>query len=373
MDLNKLRDEFPVTRRWAFFDHAAVSPLPRRTADSLHAWADDMLANGITCLSDWVRRTETARERIGTLIGCDPLDIALLKNTSEGIGIVAEGYPWREGDNIVLPAEEYPSNQYPWINLADRGVAVRQVPSRGNRVSIDDLRDAMDGRTRVVAVSFVQFASGFRCDLDALGELCRDRGVALFVDAIQGLGALPIDVSRTPIDFLACGGHKWLCGPQGTAFLYIQRNWIERLRPVGVGAHSVVNAFDYGTIDYSLKPHAGRYESGTLNFGGLAALGESVGLWLQYGVADTAERVKQLTDRLCERAAAAGVRIFSSRAGEDWSGVVSLDIDDATAAMKRCRDAGIVVRDRGGRLRVAPHCYNTSDEIDRLVEVLSCR
>ncbi|MFO0811152.1 MAG: aminotransferase class V-fold PLP-dependent enzyme [Gemmataceae bacterium] len=372
MDWLTLRAEFPVTRHWAFFDHAAVAPLPRRTADALRASADDMEANGVSCLAGWVRRTDTARQRIARLIGSDPLDVALLKNTSEGIGVVAEGFPWRNGDNVVLAAEEYPSNQYPWINLASRGVAVRSVPSRGNRVAIDDLCDAIDARTRVLAVSFVEFASGFRNDLDALAEICRLRGVALLVDAIQGLGALPLDMSQTRIDFLACGGHKWLCGPQGTAFLYVRREWLDRLRPIGVGASSVVGEFDYGTIDYTLKPHAGRYESGTLNFGGLAALGESVGLWLEVGAANVAERVKLLTDHLCDRAKSAGVPVFSSRDGNDWSGIVSLEVADAEATAKRCRAAGIVVRERGGRLRVAPHAYNTTDEIDRLVEVLAC-
>src|SRR5262245_8071141 len=153
MNWAQLRDEFPVTARWAFLDHAAVSPLPRRTAQALADYAADMSANGSTAVGGWVERTEETRHSLAQLLHCDPLELALLKNTSEGIGIIAEGFPWRDGDNVVLAAEEYPSNQYPWINLAARGVAVRKVASRGSRIAIDDLRDAMDSRTRLLALS----------------------------------------------------------------------------------------------------------------------------------------------------------------------------------------------------------------------------
>src|SRR5207302_1924269 len=244
-----VRGEFPVTERWAFFDHAAVSPLPRRTARALADYAEDMSANGSAAVGRWVARTEDTRRLLAQLLNCDPLDLALVKNTSEGIGIVAEGFPWREGDNVVLAAEEYPSNQYPWMNLAHRGVTVRSVPSRGSRVPVDDLRNAMDSRTRLLALSSVEYSSGFRNDLTRLGELCRERGVALCVDAIQSVGALPLDLSKIPIDFIACGGHKWLLGPQGTGFLYVRRDWFERLRMAMVGWMRVTAGYGYRRLD----------------------------------------------------------------------------------------------------------------------------
>ena len=213
------------------------------------------------------------RRLAGQLLNADPLDVAFVKNTSEGIGIVAEGFPWRAGDNMITAAEEYPTNIYPWLNLGSRGVEVRRLPSRGACIDIDDLRAAMDQRTRIISLSFVEYASGFRNDLDTIGTLCRERGVFFFVDAIQGLGALPLDVQRTPVDFLAADGHKWLLGPEGAGIFYIRRELVDRLHPIGVGWHSVVHALDFSHIDLNLKPHAGRWESGSLNVAGSIALG----------------------------------------------------------------------------------------------------
>jgi cysteine desulfurase / selenocysteine lyase len=372
MDWSALRAaEFPVAERWAFLDHGGVSPLPARTARVLAEYAEDVSRNGAAGLRPWAERTEDTRRRLARLLNCDPLDLALVKNTGEGLVIVAEGYRWRPGDNAVVAAEEYPSNQYPWMNLADRGVEVRRVLSRGNRIALDDLAAAIDSRTRVLALSFVEFASGFRNDLAAVGGLCRDRGVLFCVDAIQGLGVLPLDVGRLPVDFLATGAHKWFLGPQGSGVLYIRRALLDVLHPVGIGAHSVRDAFNYDHVEFDLKPNAGRYEGGTLNLAGFAAWGASLGLFEEIGAAAIERRVKALTEYLCDRARAAGITVFSSREPNEWSGIVSLVVDDPRGLVKRCRAAGIVVNARGGRLRVCPHVYNTEDELDRLIGVLA--
>jgi selenocysteine lyase/cysteine desulfurase len=374
MDWTSLREQFPVTRRWAFFDHAAVAPLSAPAQRAVVEWAADMADNGDVHEPLWFRRVNEVRGLAGRLLGADPLDVAFVKNTSEGVGIVAEGFPWQAGDNVVTAAEEYPANIYPWMNLAGRGVELRRVASRGSRLLLDDIRAAIDPRTRVVSLSWVEFASGFRNDLDALGELCRERGIFFFVDAIQGLGVLPIDVRQTPIDALTADGHKWLLGPEGAGLFYLRREWVERLRPVGVGWNSVVGARDFSKVDFTLKPHAGRWESGTLNVGGIHALGASLELLLGLGTEAVAERVRELTEHLCERARAAGLEVFSSRADEEWSGIVSLVPPaggDPRALKNRCRDEGIVINLRAGRLRVSPHCYNTPEEIDRLVTALT--
>jgi selenocysteine lyase/cysteine desulfurase len=373
MDWTGLREQFPVTRRWAFFDHAAVAPLSGPAQRAVVEWAADMADNGDVHEPHWFHRVGEVRRLAARLIGADPLDVAFVKNTSEGIGLVAEGFPWRAGDNVVTAAEEYPANLYPWMNLARRGVELRTVPSRGTRVEIDDVRAAIDGRTRVLSLSFVEFASGFRNDLDALGEWCRQRDVFFFVDAIQGLGVLPLDVGRTPIDALSADGHKWLLAPEGAGVFWLRREWVERLHPVGVGWNSVVGARDFSRIDFALKPHAGRYESGSLNVAGVHALGASLELLLGLGIPAVADRVLHLTEHLCERARAAGLGVFSSRRPEDRSGIVSLEAPggDARALARRCRDEGIVVNVRAGRLRVSPHCYNTEEEIDRLVRTLT--
>jgi selenocysteine lyase/cysteine desulfurase len=373
VDWQALRSEFPVTRRWAFFDHAAVAPITARAQHALGEWAADMAENGDVNEPRWVKRVEAVRGLFGQLLNADPLDIAFVKNTSEGIGIVAEGFPWRPGDNVVTAAEEYPANIYPWLNLAPRGVEVRRIDSRGGRIEMDDLRAALDGQTRLVTLSHVEFASGFRNDLDAIGSLCRERGIYFFVDAIQGLGVLPLDVRRSPIDFLAADGHKWLLGPEGAGIFYLRRDLIDLLHPVGVGWNSVVGSRNFSTIDFRLKPHAGRWESGSLNVAGIHALGASLGLLLEIGLAAVSARVLELTDFLCERARQRGLSVSSSRSGEDKSGIVSLVVPgvEMRPLVRRCREAGVVINLRAGRLRVSPHCYNTSEEIDKLLELLA--
>jgi cysteine desulfurase / selenocysteine lyase len=370
MNWDGFRAQFPVTERWAFMDHAAVAPLPGPAVSALNEYADDIARNGIASVGRWVHRVKAVRELAARLLNADADEMAFVKNTSEGISWVAEGFPWKPGDNVVLAAEEYPSNQYPWMNQAHRGVEVRSVPSRGSRIAIDDIRTAIDSRTRIVSLSFVEFASGFRNDLDAIGHLCHELGVYFFVDAIQGLGVYPLDVKTAPVDFLAADSHKWLLGPEGIGLFWIRRGLIDVLHPVGVGWNSVVDPNDFGKIDFRLKPNASRWEGGAPNVGGITAMGASIEMLLSVGIERVREKVEFVTDHLCERAPRAGLEVFSSRTSADKSGIVSLRSPgrDAGELMKRCRSAGIVVNNRMGRLRLSPHAYNTTDEIDRFID-----
>jgi len=372
MDWSALRAEMPVTRRWGFFDHAAVAPLTARAQQALAEYAADLTENGDVHEKRWGQRIEEVRSLAGQLLNAEATDIAFVKNTSEGIGIVAEGFPWQPGDNIVTAQEEYPANIYPWLNLRDRSVETRLVASRAGRLDIADIQAAIDERTRVLSLSFVEYASGYRNDLAALGSLCRERGIFFCVDAIQGLGVLPLDVRSTPVDALAADGHKWLLAPEGAALLYVRRERVERLRPVGVGWNSVVRPRDFAAIDFRLKPHAGRWESGSLNVAGISALGASLGLLLEIGVARIAQRLHELTDHLCTGLQRAGFEVHSSRRPDEWSGIVSVLAPgpDARSFVKFCRLRDLVINHRAGRIRISPHCYNTLEEMDRLVACL---
>jgi cysteine desulfurase / selenocysteine lyase len=340
----------------------------------MHDWSADLAENGDVYHGRWMKRIEEVRGLVGRLLHCDPLDIAFVKNTSEGVGIVAEGYPWQSGDNVVTVVDEYPANVYPWMNLANRGVELRRVPTREGRILLDDLRKAIDAHTRILTLSWVEFGSGFRNDLDAISALCREHGVLFFLDAIQGLGVFPLDLQQTPIDFLAADGHKWLLGPEGAGIFYISRELVERLHPVGVGWNSVVGATDFSKIRFDLKPHAGRWESGTLNVAGIIALGTSVELLLQIGIEAISQRVLELTDHLCRRVEESGIaKVYSSRGPGEASSIVSLAIPDAQqlpALVAACRANGIVINQRSGRLRVSPHFYNNVEELDKLVMCL---
>ncbi|MFL5339934.1 MAG: aminotransferase class V-fold PLP-dependent enzyme [Gemmataceae bacterium] len=369
MDWTAFRANFPVVNQWAFLDHAAVAPLPTPAVRALAEYADSLAANGIAEVGWWVHRVKEVRQSAARLLNADIDEIAFIKNTSEGINFVAEGFPWKPGDNVVQAAEEFPSNLYPWLNQAGRGVEVRSVASRGSRIRIDDIRDAMDAKSRMVSLSFVEFASGFRNDLDAIGNLCRERGALFFVDAIQGLGVYPLDVKRSPVDFLAADSHKWLLGPEGIGVFWIRKELIERLHPISVGWNSVVDCYNFSKIDFRLKPSAGRWEGGAPNIAGITAMGASLELLLGVGIANVRQRVEEVTDHLCDRAASAGLEVFSSRREGEKSGIVSLLTPgrDPQELVHRCRDAGIIVNNRSGRLRLSPHAYNTPEEIDRFL------
>ena len=266
----------PVAERWAYFDHAAVAPLSVPAQAIATEWAQDFTANGDTGWPKWRDRLETTRKLCAQLIGAYPDEIALVHSTTEGVGLVAEGFSWQAGDNVVVPAGEFPTNLFPWMNLASRGVETRQVAAENERLDLDRLEDACDERTRIISVSWVGYATGWRNDLDAIAEIAHRRGALLFVDAIQGLGVFPLDVAKTPIDFLAADGHKWLLGPEGAGLLYVRREHLDRLRPLMIGWNSVKQSGNYTDTRLDLKETAGRYEGGTYNMLGHAALGASL-------------------------------------------------------------------------------------------------
>jgi cysteine desulfurase/selenocysteine lyase len=360
--------EFPVAERWAYFDHAAQAPLPRRSAEALRAFSHEQMQDGVVGWPAREQRIELIRDQVALLINAHRDEIAFIPSTTHGIGLVAEGFPWREGDNVVSASEEYPSNVYPWMNLESRGVTLRLVPSRQGRIWLDDLALAIDQSTRVLTISHVEFSTGFRNDLDALAELCRKRGIALFVDAIQGLGPHTIDVQKTPVDFMAADGHKWLLGPEGAGLLFVRREWIDRLRPIGVGWHSVVGSYNSPRNDFHLKQSAQRWEGGSFNMAGLLAFGASVGLFLELGPAYVSRRILEHAEAIRDLAPLAGWTVYGSAREADRSAIVALErpgVDPDNAA-RLLRGQGIVVCSRRGRLRVSPHLYNNDEDLERL-------
>ncbi|WP_165064103.1 aminotransferase class V-fold PLP-dependent enzyme [Paludisphaera rhizosphaerae] len=365
--------EFPIAREWAYFDHAAVAPIPRSAAEAVRRWAENQAANGAVHWGEWGDRIERLRRDLAAWIEADVDEIAFAANTTHGIGLVAEGFPWQSGDNVVLPAEEYPSNVYPWMNLADRGVETRLVPSKGDRILLDDLRDAIDDRTRILAISHVEFASGFRNDLDAIGELCRSRGVAFFVDAIQGLGPLELDVRRTPVDFAAADSHKWLLGPEGAGFLYVRREWIDRLRPLGVGWHSVTGSFSAPGLDFTLKPNAQRWEGGSCNMPGLQGFAASMRLLSEIGRSEVSERLLDRAEAVRRAVVEAGWRVAGSPRTEERSAIVVAECDgvDPNSAVSLLRERKVVASCRRGRMRLSPHIYTDGDDLGRLRDALA--
>ncbi len=363
----------PIAGNWAYFDHAAVSPSPAPCAAAVAEWARDMSEQGESMWPQHKARVQKLRPLAAQLIGADPDEIALLRCTTEGINLVAEGFPWQPGDNVVTLADEFPANLYPWMNQAARGVETRRVPVDGGRVDLDRLADACDARTRIVTISWVSYSSGWRNDLAAVAELAHRRGALLFVDAIQGLGPFSLDAGRIGIDFLAAGGHKWLMGPEGTGLFYIRREHLDRLHLVGIGHASMVHAADYTKIEIDLKPTAARFEGSAINMVGLLGLAASVELLQSYDGAARAERILSLTDLCCRRLAEIGAVIASPRERpEHCSGIVLFDLPgrDPQEVRRRLAERHVQVASRAGKIRISPHVYCDESDIDRLIEEL---
>lgn len=368
------RQQMPVSKNWAYFDHAAVAPLPIAARDAIRGWMDGAVRDGDTVWPQWVRGLEMGRCIAARLIQAEADEIAFVANTTTGITWIAEGMPWKPGDNVVTLANEFPSNQYPWLNLATRGVETRSVTvAESGAVDLNRLAEAIDSRTRLVSVSWVGFATGFRINLDDVAELVHSRGALLFVDAIQGLGVFPLDVRRTQVDFLAADGHKWLLGPEGAGLLFVRREHLDLLRPINVGWNSVTQGNDYSRIEFNLRPTAARYEGGSQNLVGGLGLSASLKLLESFGAGphDSAigRRVLEVTDLACERLSATGAKIVSQRSPQHSSGIVAFDWPghDQQAVRKHLIANHVVLSCRSGHLRISPHCYNNADDIDRLV------
>jgi len=369
-DLTAYRDEFPVTRRTIYLNHASVSPLPLRSCRAMQRLAGDVCEYGSAHYASWVENIAALRAAAASLIGSAPEEIAVTKNTSEGLSFVANGLDWRPGDVAVGVRGEFPANYFPWLRLANRGVEVRWLELRDGRVDLDQLEEACRG-ARLLSISYVQYISGFRADLDVIGEICRRHGVLFVVDAVQGLGGFPVDVKRSGIHALAASAHKWLLGPEGCGILFIDRELIPRVEPVEFGWTNVEGWRTY-SLDSSLRPGAGRYECGTLNTIGVHGFRQSLELFLEAGPGRIAERIHSLVERLIEGAQAKGYELMTPRSRRDGSGIVSLRKPglDSAEVVKGLAEQGIAASPRCGWVRFAPHFYITEEEIGRAVELL---
>ena len=364
----KYRDQFPVTERLVYLNHAAVSPLSKRASEAMKQLADDVCLYGSLHYDKWLDAYEGVRVAAASLIGAERSEIALVKNTSEGIATVAFGLDWKPGDRIVAFKEEFPANFFPWKRLETRGVHVEWLSYRDD---LQRIAEAVNG-ARLLAISFVQYLGGFRADLEAIGEICRDRGAFFFVDAIQGLGAFPLDVRKAGIHALAADGHKWMLGPEGCGILYIQHDLQDSIEPVEFGWTNIAGFADYACRDMALRSDAGRYECGTLNTIGCFGLRAALELLLEIGVDNIAPAVQALADRAAEGARSKGYELLDQRTPATGAGIVSFRKKgvDARYLYRDLKDKGFLAAPRQGWLRVAPHFYITPEEIDRLVDAL---
>jgi selenocysteine lyase/cysteine desulfurase len=364
----RYRDQFPVTERLVYLNHAGVAPISKRAADAMKQLADDVCLYGSLHYDQWLDAYEGVRVAAAELVGATRAEIAIVKNTSEGIATVAGGLAWRPGDRIVAFREEFPANYFPWKRLESKGVTVHWLSCTDDAGRI---AEAARG-ARLLAISYVQYLSGFRADLETIGQICRDRGVFFFVDAIQGLGVFPLDVRRAGIHALSADGHKWLLGPEGCGILFVEKALQDAIEPTEFGWTNIAGFHDYSCRDMTLRPDAGRYECGTLNTIGCYGLRAAIELVLEMGVEEIGAAVQFLGDQLADEVTRKDYQVLGSRTPETGAGIVSFRKEgiDSRLIVRTLKDAGFVAAPRQGWVRVSPHFYITPEEIDRLVATL---
>ncbi len=346
--------------------------LPRPTREALHAFVDAQATGGVAGVAPYELRMPEYRKAIARFIGAEPGTIAILRNTGEGANVVCAGLQWKSGDSVLLPDNEFPANVYPWLRVRDFGADVDFVATQRERLTADVLRSRMTSRTKAVSVSWVSFEDGYRHDLQALAEVAHEGGALFCVDAIQALGAFPMDVQALDIDALYCGGAKWMLALQGVSFLYVRPRLIDRLRLAAPGWRSAADMWDFLNYDQPFSSDATRFEGGTPVFAGALSLAESIAVLEAAGTERIARHVLMLTDRLVEGLKACGAQVASMRAPGESSGIVTFSLRDTdpVALGRALQDAGIVTTFRPSGIRVAPHGYNTPAEIDRLVDAV---
>ncbi len=361
------RREFPVTGKYIFLDHAGVAPMSLRVKTAIEKFLVESTEGGSFHYPVWAQQIVDTRRACAQLINAELDEIAFVKSTSHGLSIVAQGLDWRPGDNVVIYEKEFPSNIHPWLNLRSKGVEVRIIPSRDGRIEMHDIELLMDSRTRLLAVSSVQFVNGFRLDLKKVGALCREKQVLFCVDAIQSLGIIPMDVRDCHIDFLSADAHKWLLGPEGIGIFYCRKGLAERLSPPLIGWKSVQHDFDFDHPDFQLKTNALRFEEGSMNLMGIVGLGAALDLLFEVGIEHIEQRVLDLGDLILKEAVKRGYRVLTPVARNERGGNITFQGNFDSAKMRDAlREKKIMVNARGGGIRVSPHFYNTGEEIAEL-------
>lgn len=368
-----LPDEFLLDPGLAHLNHAGVAPWPRRAVEAVRRFAEVNGTLGSEPYAEWLAVEQRLRGRLARLIGAgSPADIALAKSTSEALSIIAYGLDWRPGDNIVGIMEEFPSNRIVWESLASRGVTWRPLRLADARDPESDLLDLCDDRTRVVAVSWVQYARGLRLDLSRLGAGCRARGILLCVDAIQGLGALPFDLTEIEADFVVADGHKWMLGPEGLALLYVRPEIRDRIRLHQFGWNMVEHRGDYDRTDWSPTQDARRFECGSPNFLGIHALEASLSLIEEVGSECIAAAIAERVDHLIDHIDRLGLELLSPRSSDRRAGIVTFRVPglDLARLHRGLMERRVLCAHRGGGIRFSPHYYTPISVMDRAVDAV---
>lgn len=352
-------------------NHAAISSPPVRVVKSVEALLREFSYCGIECYPKWLKRIAEVRGLFANLINAHKHEVAFVGNTSEGLSTVAAGLKWKEGDVVLVTRPEFPANIYPWMNIERQGVLLQFVQREEGRFGVREIERALKPRTRLLSVSSVDFSTGFRCDLEAIGDFCKRKGILFCVDAIQSLGVIPMDVKKFGIHFMAAGSHKWLLSTMGCGTLFISNEVNDMVHPERVGWKSVVDEDEFFQLSFDLKPDALRFEPGTMNIAGIYALGAAIDLLQELGIEKIYHNVLNINDLLLQGLMDRDVRIMTPMGREERSGILSfIPSSDAKALFQFLNHKNIIVALRNDMIRLSPHFYNNGDDVRIFFEAL---
>lgn len=362
----------PTYRSWfphlqtgkIWLNHAAISPLSSRVNAAINVHLLNRTAGDIDLFPSIGGSCDHTKQNLATLINTALDRIGFVPNTTEGLNILASGIDWKSGDRIMLNDIEFPANVVPFLNLKRLGVEIDFVKNQNEEILVEDIEAMITPRTKLLSISFVQFLSGFKANVTAIGELCKRHNIIFCVDAIQGLGASPLDVKKAQIDFLSNGGHKWLMGLMGLGFVFITEELQSRIHQRHAGWMSNKNFFgNFFTYRIDFDDTARRYENGIQNYLAIIALGESTSTLLEVGIDHIQSHLHSLTDDIVDFADAEGIEIVTPRMQAQRAGIVTIKLEGAEQIFQKLTEKNIIVSLREGMLRIAPHFYNSHEEI----------
>ena len=372
MTLSEIRNFFPHLKTdQVYFNHAAIGPWCRLALDRINEYMIQRSGATIENYPYTVKWNVSAKEKLGKLLNAPADRLAWIDNVSNGINILAQGLDWKPGDRIILNDLEFPSNVYPFLNLRKKGVEIDFVKSKEGKLDIGDIEKTITPKTKIISISLVQFLSGYRADIDAIGELCRRHGIIYSVDAIQAAGVVQIDVNRSKIDFLTGGTHKWLMSSQGLSYLYLTEELQNRIDQKHVGWTSVKDAWNFLDYNLDLRDSADRFQAGTVNALGYSIFEAVSNLFLDFGMENVERRILDNTGYFIDKLDEIGLEpVLKNTDEKNRAGIVSFKHENTKSIFERLENEKIYCAVRMGMIRFSPHFYNTFDEIDRVVDVL---
>jgi len=363
--MKNFREQFPIVKKYTYLNHAAISAPSIKVNNAVKKINDNFCNCAIDCYYQWMEQIEHVRKLYAGLINAHAEEIAFVGNTSEGLSSIAQSLTWKENDVVLLPVSEFPANIYPWLNLEKKGVKVKYIQQRDNgRFDIEDVEKALTPKVKLLAVSSVNFLSGFYCNLQAFGEFCRKKGILFCVDAIQSIGVIPMDVKKFGIHFLAAGAYKWMLGCMGTGAIYVSSEIREAVCPAIVGWKSVVNDDDFFEINFNIKPNALGFEPGAMNISGIYALGAAIELINEAGVENIKKKVFSINDLFIKGLSKRGIKIITPLGKDERSGILSFQAPGNREKLYEFLSSrNIMVSLRKNLIRLSPHFYNDKSDV----------